>query len=166
MAGLLRNRSPRATFLCYHSIAERGPRFLTVTPELFGRQLDELERRGVGTGGLAELERAAAGELESPTAFLTFDDGFIDNHATVLPMLEERGMRAFVFVLPPLVDEGAPLEWPEVEEDLRAHPATMRSVDWGQLGEMRDGAFEVGSHTLTHPHLPGVSAERLREELS
>jgi peptidoglycan/xylan/chitin deacetylase (PgdA/CDA1 family) len=164
-ARLLRNRSRRATFLCYHSVASEGPRYLTVSAELFERQLGELRRRGVRTGGLADLEEAAAGRTAAPTAFLTFDDGFRDNHETVLPLLREHGLSAFVFVLPPLLDGGAAFEWPEVAEDQRRFPATMRSVDWEMLGEMREGGFEVGSHTLTHPHLQRLGGEALREEL-
>jgi peptidoglycan/xylan/chitin deacetylase (PgdA/CDA1 family) len=166
MAELLRNRSGLASFLCYHSIAGEGPRFLTVAPDLFERQLDQLVRLGIDTGGLEDLEDAAAGRLSRPTVFLTFDDGFLDNYETALPLLRERGMRAFVFVVPPLVDDGGPLAWPEVAEDQRRHPATMRSVDWAMLEEMREGGFEVGSHTLSHPHLADLDPERLRDELS
>ncbi len=99
------------------------------------------------------------------TVFLTFDDGFRDNRETVLPLLREYGFPAFVFVLPPLLDRGAPFEWPEVRDDLARFPATMRSVDWAMLGEMKEGGFEVGSHTLAHPHLPQLAGEQLREEL-
>ncbi len=162
----LRNRSAEAIFLCYHSVAPEGPRWLTVAQELFEAQLDELARRGFATGGLAELRELATGRpLASPTAFLTFDDGFLDNHGTVAPILRERGLRAFVFVLPPLVDAGAPLAWPEVAADQKRHPATMRSVTWEMLGEMREAGFEVGSHGLTHAHLPRLGEEALREEL-
>jgi peptidoglycan/xylan/chitin deacetylase (PgdA/CDA1 family) len=162
----LRNRSRDALFLCYHSVAPAGPRWLTVTRGLFEAQLDELARRGYVTGGLAELEALAAGERPArPTAFLTFDDGFLDNHGTVAPILRERGLRAFVFVLPPLVDDGAPLAWPEVAADQRRHPETMRSVTWEMLGEMREAGFEIGSHGLTHAHLPTLEGAALREEL-
>ena len=41
----------------------------------------------------------------------------------------------------------------------------MRSVTWAMLEEMNEGGFEVGSHTLTHPHLPELDGEALREEL-
>ncbi|MGE4123425.1 MAG: polysaccharide deacetylase family protein, partial [Solirubrobacterales bacterium] len=150
-ASPLRNRSRRATFLCYHSIADEGPRFLTVSPELFERQLRELARLGVATGGLAELEDVAAGRGGPPTAFLTFDDGWRDNHGAALPLLREQGARAFVFVLPPLLDAGGAFAWPEVAADRERFPATMRSLTWEQLGEMAEGGFEVGSHTLTHP---------------
>jgi peptidoglycan/xylan/chitin deacetylase (PgdA/CDA1 family) len=163
---LLRNRDGRATFLCYHSVAERGPRFLTVGADLFERQLAQLRDGGYVGGGLAELEQAAAGTLARPTVFLTFDDGFRDNHDTVLPLLREYGFMAFVFALPPLLDDGASLDWPEMSADLERFPETMRSVDWPMLEAMREGGFEVGSHTLGHPHLPELGAEQLRQELS
>jgi peptidoglycan/xylan/chitin deacetylase (PgdA/CDA1 family) len=163
---LLRNRDGRATFLCYHSVAERGPRFLTVGADLFERQLAQLRDGGYAGGGLAELEQAAAGTLSRPTVFLTFDDGFRDNHDTVLPLIREYGFKAFVFALPPLLDDGAPLDWPEMSADLERFPETMRSVDWAMLEALREGGFEVGSHTLSHPHLPELGPEQLRQELS
>jgi peptidoglycan/xylan/chitin deacetylase (PgdA/CDA1 family) len=161
----LRNRSGSAVFLCYHSVVSRGPRFLSVAPDLFERQLDELARRGLRTGGESELADLVAGRGIAPTAFLTFDDGFLDNHRTVLPILRERRLRAFVFVLPPLVDGGLRLAWPEVAADAERLPETMRSVTWDMLGEMKEGGFEVGSHGLVHAHLPRLGGEALREEL-
>ena len=49
--------------------------------------------------------------------------------------------------------------------DLERHAAAMRSVDWAALERMKEGGFEVGSHTLAHAHLPRLGGERLREEL-
>jgi peptidoglycan/xylan/chitin deacetylase (PgdA/CDA1 family) len=153
-------------FLCYHSVAARGPKYLTVTAELFERQLAQRRRRGLRSGGLEELAAIAAGRRCEPSVFLTFDDGFRDNHSTVLPLLREYGFGGFVFVLPPLVDTGGPLDWPEMADDLKRFPDTMRSVTWDLLGEMAEGGFEVGAHTMTHPHLPRLDGERLRSELS
>jgi peptidoglycan/xylan/chitin deacetylase (PgdA/CDA1 family) len=164
-ARLLRNRSGRATFLCYHSIASEGPRYLTVTAELFERQLAELRRRGLRSGGLGDLAAMAEGRTAESSVFLTFDDGFRDNYETALPLLREHGFGAFVFVLPPLLDDGAPLRWPEVVKDQGRHPLTMRSVTWQMLEEMKEGGFEVGSHTLSHTHLPELHGDALREEL-
>jgi len=161
----LRNRSKLATFLAYHSVAPRGPTYLTVSADLFERQLAALGQRGLACGDLRTLEAIEAGRAVPPSVFLTFDDGFLDNYETVLPLLRERKMKAFVFVLPPLVDDGAPLFWPEVAGDADRFPETMRSVDWAMLEEMKEGAFEVGSHTLTHPHLPDLDDEALRHEL-
>lgn len=162
---LLRNRSRGAVFLCYHSVAPTGPRYLTVTPELFERQLDHYVNRGLTSGGVEELAAVAAGRAAAADLFITFDDGFVDNCEAALPLLCERSMRAFVFILPPLVDEGAPLLWPEVADEVAASPQTMRSVTWAQVEEMKEGGFEIGSHGLRHASLPTLSDEELREEL-
>lgn len=161
----MRNRSPQATFLCYHSIASEGPRFLTISAELFERQLACLDRKGFRSGDLRSLADAADGRLDHKTVFLTFDDGFRDNFETALPLLREYGFGAFVFVLAPLLDSGGALSWAEMEPDLARFPATMRSVTWTMLEEMKAGGFEVGGHTLTHPHLPELDDEALRHEL-
>lgn len=161
----LANRSRVATFLCYHSIAPEGPRYLTISADLFERQLTALRRRRIRTGGRLALEEVEAGRRVPPTAFLTFDDGFVDNHATALPLLREHGLTAFVFVLPPLVDGGGTFAWPEAADNRTRFPALMRSVTWSMLEEMREGGFEVGSHTLTHPHLTRLDGEALRQEL-
>jgi len=161
-----RNRSRQATFLCYHSVAPEGPRYLTVSRELFERQLAALRRRRLRSGGLADLAALAEGRKIEPSVFLTFDDGFRDNYETVMPLLREHGHRAFVFVLPPLVDGGAPLNWPEVAADAVKYPSSMRSVTWPMLEEMKESGFEVGAHTLSHPRLLRLDREALREELS
>lgn len=161
----LRNRSGGAVFLCYHSVAPSGPRYLTIPADLFERQLALMRRRGLRGGDLAALSAAAQGQAAAPTAFLTFDDGFRDNFETALPLLREYGFPAFVFVLPPLLEQGGDFEWPEMEADREQHAATMRSVTWPMLEEMKEGGFEVGSHTLSHPHLPRLGSEELRQEL-
>jgi peptidoglycan/xylan/chitin deacetylase (PgdA/CDA1 family) len=139
---------------------------LTVGADLFERQLDYLRRHRFRSGDLRALDEVAAGRVGAPTAFLTFDDGFRDNYETAMPLLREYGFGAFVFVLPPLVDTGASFEWPEVLADRRRCPSTMRSVTWEMLGEMKEHDFEVGSHTLTHAHLPELDEVALRDELS
>jgi peptidoglycan/xylan/chitin deacetylase (PgdA/CDA1 family) len=162
----LRNRSRVAAFLSYHSVADQGPRYLTVAPELFERQLDHYARRGYRSGGLEELSALAAGGSCGANLFLTFDDGYADNYEQALPLIRERGVQAFVFILPPVVEKGGTLLWPEVEDDVKATPETMRSVTWEMVGEMVEGGFEIGSHGLRHASLPALSDEELRQELS
>jgi peptidoglycan/xylan/chitin deacetylase (PgdA/CDA1 family) len=163
----LGNRTGQAAFLTYHSIAERGPAFLTVPPELFERQLALLKRRGWAAGTTAGLDELAAGHRPAkPLAFLTFDDGYVDNHDTALPLLRQYGFTAIVFVLPPLLDTGGPLQWPEVADDQRAHPDVMRSMTWAQVEEMVEAGTEIGAHTMTHPRLSTLHGEELRQELA
>jgi peptidoglycan/xylan/chitin deacetylase (PgdA/CDA1 family) len=163
---VLSNRSGRATFLCYHSIASEGPPFLSLTPETFERQLAEMRRRGLIGGGAQALRCLAAGRRPpAPLVFLTFDDGYLDNHHTAAPLLAEYGFTAMIFVLPPYVDVGGAFDWPELAERQRAHPQIMRSMNWEMVEELAEQGLEVGSHGLNHPHLTEIGDDQLRDEL-
>lgn len=165
-AGPLCGRSREAVFLGYHSISEDGPPFLSLSPRNFERHLEVLVRKGLCGGTLADLEQLAAGErLDGRRAFLTFDDGFLDTVTAALPRMTERGLRGMAFVLPGHLDSGAPLAWPEVTGATARHPEIMRSLDWGMAGELVEAGWEIGSHTLSHPRLPALSDEALRQEL-
>ena len=133
---------------------------------MFERHLRALRRLGYRSGGRADLDGLAAGRRpDAPLAFLTFDDAYVDNHAVALPLLREHGFRAMVFLIPPLVDAGAPLAWPEVTEQQRTHPHVMRSMTWAMVDELAEAGTEFGSHTLSHPKLPTLGDEELRQEL-
>lgn len=162
----LRNRSQDAAFLCYHSVHPEGPPFLTLSPETFERQLALLRRRGYRCGGVRELATLAAGDrLRVPHVFLTFDDGFQDNFTHAFPLLRAYGATALVFLLPPAVDAGAPLDWPEVRERRERHPAVFRSLTWSMVEAMAEGGVEFGSHTCAHHDLTRLGDEALAEEL-
>lgn len=166
MSAPLDNRSRRAVFFCYHSIAERGAPYLALPPEVFERQLAELQRRGYRSGGVDDLKALARGERPpQPTVFLTFDDGFRDNAAVALPLMLAYGFRPIVFVLPRHLDEGGAFEWPEVAETRAAEPELMRSLTWAEVDEMIGQGAEFGSHTLSHRHLPELDDEELAREL-
>ena len=163
---LLGNRSGAAAFLCYHSVSDGGPPFLSLPPAVFERQLATLRRRGYTSGDSGDLRRLRAGErLRQPLAFLTFDDGFADNEQVAMPLMQEYGVRPIVFVLPPLLDAGGPLAWPEVSERQRRHPDVMRSMDWHAVERMAEAGAEIGSHGLTHRSMTSLEPEELREEL-
>jgi len=165
-AGVLANRSRSAVFLCWHSVADDGPPYLSVPVARFERQLALLAARGYAGGTSAALAGLLDGPRpDRPLAFLTFDDGFADNHDAALPLLAEHGLTAMVFVIPPLVDAAAPLAWPEVEHLRAAHPRVMRSMDWRQVEALAEAGHEIGAHTLTHPHLDRLGREALAQEL-
>jgi glycosyltransferase involved in cell wall biosynthesis/peptidoglycan/xylan/chitin deacetylase (PgdA/CDA1 family) len=165
-SGPLRGRSRAAVFLCYHSIASGGPPFLSVDPDLFERQLGTLRRRGYRPGNVETLDRLADGDRPSGRyAFLTFDDGFLDNHATAMPLMQAYGFTGFLFVLPAHLDSGGPLDWPEVRAEAAEYPHLMRSLSWPLVEQMAEAGWEIGSHTLSHPHLPRLDDEALAQEL-
>jgi peptidoglycan/xylan/chitin deacetylase (PgdA/CDA1 family) len=160
------NRSARAVFLCYHSIAERGAPYLSLPRETFARQLSMLRRFGYRSGGVEDLRRLAAGErLPRRTVFLTFDDGFRDNADVAMPLLREHGFHPLIFLLPRHVDTGAALDWPEVAEYHAREPELMHSLTWPQVEELAALGAEFGGHTITHPHLRDLDDESLGREL-
>lgn len=163
---VLANRSAAAVFLCYHSVAEDGPPFLSVPVELFERQMALLQRLGYRNGTLADLRDLADGRRpDAPRVFLTFDDGFADNHDIALGIMQAHGFLPWVFVLPPRLEDAGPLDWPEVTVRQMKHPDVMRSMGWAQAERMAEAGSHIGSHTLSHPWLSRLDAEPLREEL-
>jgi peptidoglycan/xylan/chitin deacetylase (PgdA/CDA1 family) len=164
--GPLCNRSRAAVFLCYHSVADHGPPFTSIQQVAFEQQLRTLRRLGFRSGGQNDLEQMARGQrVDGRLVFLTFDDGYIDNHATAQPLLDAHGFRALFFVLPPRVDQGDVLQWPRVERRVAAYPEVMRSLTWPMVDSMAEAGHEFGSHTLSHPMLTELGDEELRQEL-
>jgi len=162
----LLNRSRDAAFLCYHSVHPAGPPFLTLPPDTFERQLALLRRRGIQAAGLDALGTMTPGRgRPARQAFLTFDDGFLDNYTHAFPLMREYGAGGLIFLLPPAVDGGGPLLWPEVQERHDRHPGVFTSMDWSMVEEMAEHGIDFGSHTLAHHSLPCLGDEELRQEL-
>ena len=164
--GPLLNRSGQAVVLGYHSVARGGPAWTSIEPDLFERQLAALRRAGFRSAGQDRLAGLADGRGDGGrAAILTFDDGYRDNHTEALPRLLEYGYRGLFFVLPPYVDHGRALDWPEVADRREAHPDIMRSLNWAQVEDLAAAGCEIGSHGCRHAHLPELSDAQLREEL-
>jgi peptidoglycan/xylan/chitin deacetylase (PgdA/CDA1 family) len=152
-------------FLAYHSVHPDGPPFISVRPGAFETHLRVLRDRGYATGTTGDLEAMAAGRRPpGRLAFLSFDDGYRDNYEVAWPLLRAHGLRATIFVLPPLLDQPV-LRWPEAEGYIAHHPDVMRPLTWTQVETMAADGMVIGSHTGSHPHLRGLGDEELRQEL-
>ncbi len=163
----LANQSKEAVFLCYHSVAVAGMPYLVISPATFEGQLAQLCRRGYRSGSLDDLRSLDRGErLLAPTVFLTFDDGYLDTAEMAMPLLSHYGFKPWIFILPDLVDAGGGFEWPEVAEAHADHPEILRSMTWPQVELLAADGAEIGSHTLTHPHLPTLDTDELTVELA
>lgn len=127
-----------------------------VSMQRFLDQLDFLAAEGYATPTMAEL----VSEPEKYTgrvAVITFDDGYVDNLAAC-DALHARGMRASWFVVTGSI--GQPPRW---RPDGR--PAD-RLLDATELRQMYAAGMEIGSHTVSHVHLPGLDDARLQHELT
>ncbi|RPJ59381.1 MAG: polysaccharide deacetylase family protein [Acidobacteria bacterium] len=146
--------------LTYHSLDNTGS-VISLAPETFARQMRFLKANGyrvVTLHDLCESWKTGAG-LSSRTIALTFDDGYANLMETALPVLEECGFRATIFVVAGYV--GAHNNW-------ASQPSTvplLRLLGWRDLRELSHTGFEIAGHTWTHPALAGISKEALAREI-
>ena len=88
--------------LCFHRIAHPdhgGRSLLAISPEDFEKTLTEIGRsREFVT--LEESSRPSSAQR----AVVTFDDGYLDNLTTALPILESRGIPATFFLSTGFID--------------------------------------------------------------
>ena len=88
---------------------------------------------------------------------VTFDDGYRDNLLAAAPVLAEHSIPATIYVPSRIIDGTVPFHW---------YDDPPPALSWDEVGEfVRGGLVDVQSHTLTHPLLPQVSAERSRREI-
>jgi peptidoglycan/xylan/chitin deacetylase (PgdA/CDA1 family) len=87
----------------YHYVRDTAgtpfPHLRALPPELFERQLDWLQANYTVVD-LPALEDAVDGRASLPrgAALLTFDDGFVDHHEVVFPILRARGLSGVFFL--------------------------------------------------------------------
>lgn len=150
--------------LLYHRI---GPVKLTshvagqyVSPCVLRWALDGLRDRGWQCVSLSRCVELGRGEADEGDTFaITFDDGYLSVYERACPVLAERDMTATIYVVVDLL--GGVNEW-----DKRAGDTEEPMMSAQHARELADAGFEIGSHTLTHPHLPGLENDRLRAEIA
>lgn len=70
---------------------------------------------------------------------LSFDDGYQNQLDVVAPILNQYGIKATFFVIPPMLSE---------------HPSSgARYGSWDGFKALSDQGHEIGAHTMTHPRL-------------
>ncbi len=143
--------------LGYHRVATAVDS-LSVSPARFREQM-----RAVAESGAEPIRLDRAIELlRSPVpgryVCVTFDDGYRDNLLAAAPVLAELDIPATIFLPSRIIDGDASFHWYEDPP-----PA----LSWNDVGELvAGGLVDVQSHTLTHPLLPQVDAERSYEEIA
>jgi peptidoglycan/xylan/chitin deacetylase (PgdA/CDA1 family) len=145
--------------LCYHAISDTWQDALSVSPAVFERQIRAVIRHGYHPATAAEIV-GVRGKL----VHVTFDDAF-RSVSRAFPALERLGMPATVFACPALADGAEPLAVPELRSEAVHHSQELVTMGWDELRELIERRMEVGSHTLTHPHLTTLGDSELRHEL-
>ena len=134
--------------LMYHAVSDDMWGFpeLFVSPAELEAQLQYLTENGFTTIHFSDLR--VIDRIEKPV-LLTFDDGYLDNHTELFPLLQKYNCKATIFV---------------ITDSIGTHEHYMT---WEQAREMADsGLVSIQSHTATHPDLDWRTREQQQEELS
>ena len=96
---------------------------------------------------------------------MTFDDAYRSvRHA--LPVLDELGVPATVFVCTDYAREGGPLELPPLDRLPAAHRHEVATLAWDDLRDLSERGVEIGAHTRTHPDLRTIADTELQREVA
>jgi peptidoglycan/xylan/chitin deacetylase (PgdA/CDA1 family) len=149
--------------LCYHAVSERWPAVFALSAERIERQVTALLGKGyVG----ATFRDAVLNPPAARTLAVTFDDAFRSVHAKAGPVLRSLGVPGTVFVPTALVGGEGPMAWSGTDRWLNTpYEDELQPMSWDELGELSELGWELGSHTRTHPRLPTLDRESLRDEL-
>ncbi len=154
-------RRRRSVVLGYHGVASSRLRddlsLLQVSPGRFRTQVELLAEAGFAFVTLAELARRAGGGTPEPgLAAVTFDDGMRNNHAVALPILQQYGIPATVYVTIGFIGGSSP--WIGEGGD-------GAMMEESELRELAAAGWELGAHTMTHPDLSTLAYDDCRREI-
>jgi len=139
----------RCVVLNYHSV-KPGER------QRFAEQMDLLVR-------VSKPIRADAKQLPDDRgnyAVVTFDDALEGVFDNALPEMEKRGIPATIFVVTESIGKGA--NWKDMgPADAVGHKA----MSLEQIQRLPVELITIGSHSMTHPYLPSLGKDQLRQEL-
>jgi peptidoglycan/xylan/chitin deacetylase (PgdA/CDA1 family) len=137
--------------LLYHSVPGSGQPAdpLAVREPMFARHLDAIVASGREPVSIARIARCLRGGAPLPAraVAITFDDGY-ENTPRAIELLQERGLRASVYVTTGQLDTAAML----------------RRDQLAALARARD-TVELGAHSVSHPHLDELSVEQIEREV-
>jgi peptidoglycan/xylan/chitin deacetylase (PgdA/CDA1 family) len=161
LGALRRIARRRPVILGYHGVGR--PRLgddlarLQVTPERFRAQLELMLSAGFRFVTVAELALELGDGPPPPgLAAVSFDDGLRNNRTTALPILQQLGIPATVYVTIDFIGGRNPWLGPDGDAEMLT---AEEIVDLARAG------WEIGAHTISHPDLSALDYDACRTEI-
>jgi peptidoglycan/xylan/chitin deacetylase (PgdA/CDA1 family)/glycosyltransferase involved in cell wall biosynthesis len=155
--------------LMYHKIPDAPPATkhqIFVTKEKFASHLAYFKSRDLTPITFQDYQDFASGrrslaEFPRRPLILTFDDGYVDNYTNLLPLMQQYGYRGVLYLL-------GDFEVRHNQWDLAVDPTEPRAdiMSEAQKRAFVAAGWEIGAHTLTHPHLAGLPAAEAAHEIA
>jgi peptidoglycan/xylan/chitin deacetylase (PgdA/CDA1 family) len=105
------------------------------------------------------LEGRSTGVWPARSFVLHFDDGLISVAEHAVPILQDYGFQATVFVVSGWV--GRWNDWPGQPASVPRWPL----LDWPALRTLASMGMAIGAHSISHPRLPALSLEEQEREI-
>lgn len=127
-----------------------------VSAECFACDMAWLTDNGYRIVSLAEALSLANGHAPVPDNLLalTFDGGYADVHAHVLPVLTRLGLPATFFI-----------SLPDIGKSLRVYGEQIPCMDWPQIKDIAAAGFDIGAYMLSWDACEKSNEEQLIREL-
>lgn len=148
-----------ALVLCYHGVSARWPE--GISPARLRAHIEQLLARGYRAVSFSDAVLAPTRRAFS----VTFDDGYRSVIERALPVLNELGVTATVFVPTDYIG-GETAAWPGTDHWLDTTNADeLTPMSWDELRLLAERGWEIGSHSRSHARLVQLGDADLDEEL-
>lgn len=149
--------------LCYHAVSDDWPAEIAIRPAQMEAQLEWIVARGYRG---ATFHDAVHLRPAPKTLAVTFDDAYRSVLELAEPILTRLGLVGTVFVPTAFAGSERPMSWPGIDCWLDGpHERELTPMSWEELAGLAARGWEIGSHSLTHPHLTEIADADLATEL-
>jgi len=161
---LVKQEKKQIPILMYHSIAQStNPKFkqFAVPPALFAEHMTYLRQHSYTPINVTQLVcMFLQGKFALPErpVVLTFDDGFADFYTNALPVLQQCGSTATLYIATGFI--GSTSRWLAREGE-----ATRPMLTWDQVNEISTCGIECGGHSHWHHQLDALPLAEARDEI-
>jgi peptidoglycan/xylan/chitin deacetylase (PgdA/CDA1 family)/glycosyltransferase involved in cell wall biosynthesis len=123
--------APGPAILMYHRIAQEtfDPWGLAVTPRNFSRQLEWVAQNRTALSLPEFVRLQQRGRLPRDAVALTFDDGYACNKEVAVPLLQQLGVPATIFLPAELVERGREFWWDDLQRIVLSHDGDLLTLD-------------------------------------
>jgi peptidoglycan/xylan/chitin deacetylase (PgdA/CDA1 family) len=151
--------------LMYHKVNDVDGNSVTVPVGLFDEQMAQLREFGYTPVALdSVIDHYVDGTpLPLGAVLITFDDGYRDNLANAVPILQRYGYPAVLFV--PIGYLGGRRPLPH-DEHLAVRGIVNPTLDWSELAELEDAGVRIESHGIGHRPLADLEVDEAAREIT
>lgn len=167
--------SPWITVLTYHRIASPDPTsdydqdVVDASPDEFERQVVFL-KRACSVISLEQLLafRRNGNRLPPNPVLITFDDGYLDNHDVVLPILVKHGLTAVFFIATSYIEKRRMFWWDRLALTFKRSQKDAVELEYPDriTLSLRDGATALRTALATVKNRHDLDLDRFLEHVS